>query len=135
MCGIRRGLCHVMRRSRPVISSNQHRQLSGIASPPHSRFQHIPVSISGSLVSGRWLSSEQKPPSLSEQILNAKKEDEKKSEGQDQKDEAKKGPKPLTKWQKIGYVYFAVCMIGGTITYAVLFCKKKVENYLNLVLI
>ena len=39
-------------------------------------------------------------------------------------DEGKKGPKPMTKWQKIGYITFGVVMTGSLVANAILFGKK-----------
>ena len=62
-------------------------------------------------------------PSLADQILQSKKSEQK----EENKEEAK-GPKPMTKWQKYGYVFFGVTFVGMFITNAVLFCKMQ---YLN----
>lgn len=59
-------------------------------------------------------------PSLADQILQAKAEEDSKKKEQEDPSEPKK-PKPLTKWQKFGYIFFGVGMIGSTIVTAVLF--------------
>ncbi len=91
----------------------------------------------GDSSSTTWLLSKSCLPSLSvrpmsgslaEDILRAKQEEEKKQEHKDQdKDggQQKKGPKPLTKWQKIGYITFGVLFTGSLVSNAILFCKFK----------
>ena len=69
----------------------------------------------------RNLSSKPESGSLADQIMQAKQAEEKKDDG---KEEPKQGPKPMTKWQKYGYIFFGVTFVGMFITNAVLFCKN-----------
>lgn len=64
--------------------------------------------------------------SLADDILKAKKEQEKGDKKDDKGDDpgGKKGPQPLTKWQKYGYVFFGVFFTGSMIANAVLFCNE-----------
>ena len=62
-------------------------------------------------------------------------EDEGKSSGEssgqakDQgQQEPPKGPKPLTKWQKIGYAAFGVLMTGGIIINSITFCEFFIHH-------
>jgi hypothetical protein len=43
-------------------------------------------------------------------------------EGQGQQ-EPPKGPKPLTKWQKIGYAAFGVLITGSIVINSIVFCE------------
>lgn len=74
-------------------------------------------------------------PSLAEEVMKAKvssteKEGSNKSSGDQgsgdqQQQEPPKGPKPLTKWQKIGYAAFGVLFTGGIVINAIVFCKWR----------
>ncbi len=65
--------------------------------------------------------------SLAEGVLRAKEaeaeEARRRTEGEGDKEggEDKKGYKPLSKWQRRGYLFFAVTMVGGLVSNAVLF--------------
>jgi hypothetical protein len=78
---------------------------------------HNPASL-GLVTSQRWNSG--KGPSLADSVLLAKEQEKRKEPSGDKEDEAK-GPKPLTKWQRIGYIVFGVTMVGSIIVNAVLF--------------
>ncbi len=51
------------------------------------------------------------------------KTDHQKSEENSSDSSQNKGPKPLTKWQKYGYIFFGVTMGGLLVTNAILFCE------------
>ena len=65
--------------------------------------------------------------SLADQVMSAKKAQ--KEEDKDNKDkeeeDKKKGPKPVSKWQTYGYIFFAVVVGGGTIVNCILFGKMN----------
>ena len=66
--------------------------------------------------------------SLAQEILKSKQQEaeQKKTsnENQSNDDEGKnKGPKPLTKWQKIGFWAFGIFFTGTVISNGILFCK------------
>jgi hypothetical protein len=63
----------------------------------------------------KWMSN-----SLAEDILNAKQAEKLKNE---ESDSEKKGPKQMSKWQKIGYIFFGVFTTGMMVINAILFCK------------
>jgi hypothetical protein len=42
---------------------------------------------------------------------------------QQQQPDPPQGPKPLTKWQKIGYALFGVFFAGGLVVNAIVFCE------------
>lgn len=78
-------------------------------------------------------------PSLAEEVMKARvssteKEGSNKSSGDQgsgdqQQQEPPKGPKPLTKWQKIGYAAFGVLFTGGIVINAIVFSMAdKDEN-------
>ena len=76
-------------------------------------------------------------PSLAEEVMKSRvggpdkgAEDQGKSSGESSgqgqgqgEQEPPKGPKPLTKWQKIGYAAFGVMMTGGIIINSIAFCE------------
>ena len=70
-------------------------------------------------------------PSLADEVLKSKVSSPDKSSGEkssgDQEQEPPKGPKPLTKWQKIGYAAFGLFFAGGIIVNAIVFCKNTVN--------
>jgi len=47
-----------------------------------------------------------------------------KSSEDSSKTEPPQGPKPLTKWQKLGYAFFGLTLINGVVMSAVIFCKS-----------
>lgn len=54
-------------------------------------------------------------------------ENEKAGSGEDKSadgTEPPKGPKPLTKWQKMGYAFFGLALINGVVMGAIIFCKS-----------
>lgn len=61
--------------------------------------------------------------SLAEDILKAKREQEKGGKEEKAEGDPKKGPQPLTKWQKRGYQFFGVFFTISSVAYAILFCK------------
>jgi hypothetical protein len=91
----------------------------------------------GPLVSGINLRSYSSTPSLADEVMKNRvgsPEKEKADEGQNKsssEEEPKKGPKPLTKWQKIGYAAFGIFFTGGIIINAIVFC----EFFLCLILV
>ncbi len=78
----------------------------------------------------RLLSTDQKPPSLSQMVLEQQKQEAEKNKNSEEKKgeeggsgEEKKGPKPMGKWQKRAYVFFGVTMFGSLVGNAIMFCK------------
>ena len=65
--------------------------------------------------------------SLAQEILKAKQQESEQkknsSDSQSNDDDKDKGPKPLTKWQKIGFWAFGIFFTGAVISNGVLFCK------------
>ena len=75
----------------------------------------------------RSMASNSGKQSLAEGVLKAKEAEaeqaRRRTEGEGDKEggEDKKGYKPLSKWQRRGYLFFAVTMVGGLVSNAVLF--------------
>ncbi|CAB4068230.1 TIM50 [Lepeophtheirus salmonis] len=64
--------------------------------------------------------------SLADEIMKDKARQEESSSSSSQKDqhggeEPPKGPKPLSKWEKIGYTFFGVTFVGGLFVNAIIF--------------
>ena len=71
-------------------------------------------------------------PSLADEVMKNRvgsgPEKDQPDEGQKKSSEEeppKKGPKPLTKWQKIGYAAVGIFFTGGIIINAIVFCKSS----------
>ena len=67
----------------------------------------------------KFSSGKPETPSIADQIMGAKIADQEKK-NEDNKDQ-KKGPKPMNKWQKYGYVFFGVSMAGLIIGNSIVF--------------
>ncbi len=91
---------------------------------PKLRTQNVPKSLN--LMPVTWQPT--RLMSIAEDILKAQKEKEDKEKSQKQNPEeegGKKGYKPLTKWQKRGYIFTAVFIGGCLVANIWVFCKFK----------
>ena len=76
-------------------------------------------------------SSSEKPPStqsssLADEIMKSKMKDaspEKATDADETGESSDKGPKPMSKWQKRGYMAFVIFISGALVVNGVLFCK------------
>jgi import inner membrane translocase subunit TIM50 len=86
-------------------------------------YMYAPVRLNNSLI--RFYSTDDKKPKLglADEILSSKiarEQTEKEEEGGEKKEEKKKA-EPLPKWQKYGYIFLGVTMVGSLIANAILF--------------
>jgi len=89
--------------------------------------------VTPALTSTRWSSSK----SLADEIMKAKIEQEQKAKdaasesgsggqaGGGGTGEEPKGPKPLSKWQKYGYIFFGTSMVAALVGNGIMFCKNS----------
>ena len=101
----------------PRWSANAANVSAALAAP--LALSPAPSALSPSL---RWSSSQ---PSLSESILSSEKRKEEEKSHKDPDGGEGGGYEPLTKWQKFGYAFFAVMMVGGAGSTAVMFSESK----------
>ena len=112
-------------------SASASRCLTG---PPSASRRRLPLVAAVTALPGpspwlpsRSMASGPETQSLAEGVLKAKEaeaeEARRRTEGEGDKEggEDKKGYKPLSKWQRRGYLFFAVTMVGGLVSNAVLF--------------
>lgn len=117
--------------SKPILRSCSTLQFNSRLIPRNTSelSYHGPTAL-GSGFQARFYST----PSLADEVMKSRVATEKPSDkgqpsepGGDQ--EPPKGPKPLNKWQKIGYAAFGVIIVGGVIMNAIVFSlPDKDEN-------
>ncbi len=74
-------------------------------------------------------SSRKEPSSLADEVLRVREQEEKQKQGQSEEgakegDKKEGGYKPLTTWQKRGYIIFGTFMIGGLLVNAAIYGER-----------
>ena len=115
--------------SGPPPPASSRRRLPLVATSPVARVAAVTALPGPSpWLPSRSMASGPEKQSLAEGVLKAKEAEAEEArrrttEGEENKEggEDKKGYKPLSKWQRRGYLFFAVTMVGGLVSNAVLF--------------